>query len=115
MNCAAASTTCRSTFSASAKMVRTWAISPRRSRPLSTKMQCTRLPMARASRAATTDESTPPDRAQITCSSGPTWAATVSSCCCKKVCMVHTGAMPATPNKKASSSSMPRGEWVTSG
>ena len=60
----------------------TCAASSLRSTPLSTKIAVERSPTRAARRAATTEESTPPESAQITRSASPTFsrmAATASS------------------------------------
>jgi hypothetical protein len=59
----------------SANIAITWSPSCQRSRPVSTNTQVSWSPMALCSSAATTDESTPPDRPRIT-SSLPTCART---------------------------------------
>ena len=61
-NCSKASTTCSASFS--------------RIRPWSTKTQVSRSPTARCTSSAATEESTPPERPQITRPS-PTWAWTL--------------------------------------
>ena len=53
------------------KVVSTCSRSCRRSSPWSTKMQVSRSPTARCTSTAATDESTPPDRPQITRALGP--------------------------------------------
>ena len=61
-----ASMTCRSILKWSRKVVSTSSRSFLRSRPLSTKMQTSWSPIALCSSAATTEESTPPERPQMT-------------------------------------------------
>ncbi len=71
----------------SVKRVRISSTSPLR-RPLSTKMAFIRSPMARCSRAAATDESTPPESPQITFSS-PTISLIVATDSSMKRPIVH--------------------------
>ena len=73
-NCASASARITLTPMFSANMAITWSPSCRRSRPLSTNTQVSWSPIALCSSAATTDESTPPERPSSTLAS-PTWHA----------------------------------------
>ena len=68
MNCSVASTWMTLTPRLRAKVFITCSPSLSRSRPLSTKTQVSWSPMARCSSAATTEESTPPDRPRMTSS-----------------------------------------------
>ena len=65
-NCSSAFTTCRSVLKCSVNSSMTASSSSLRSRPLSTRMHESCGPIAWYSSAATTDESTPPERPQIT-------------------------------------------------
>ena len=85
-----------------------------RSRPLSTKTQTARSPIAVFSRAAVTAESTPPLSAQSTRPS-PTSRRMLSTASSMKLRMDQPPSQPATPNRKLRKTSMPRGVWTTSG
>ena len=92
----------------------TLADSPVRMRPLFTWMQVSWSPMARCTRAATTDESTPPDRAQST-RSVPTRARISATVWSMNECMVQSGRQLHRPKTKLRSTSVPIRVWATSG
>ncbi len=77
-------------------------------------MQVSRSPTARCTSAAATDESTPPDRPQITRAS-PTSARIRATSVSTKCSGVQSGSQPQTPNRKLPRISLPRGVWATSG
>ena len=109
-----ASTTRRSTSKWSRKVVSTRSRSFFRSSPLSTKMHVNWFPMALCSSAATTEESTPPDKPQITrapCTFARTSAAAVST----KSLMRQVPSHPQISYRKFRNISTPCGVWVTSG
>mmetsp|Transcript_9244 Transcript_9244/g.22746 ORF Transcript_9244/g.22746 Transcript_9244/m.22746 type:complete len:241 (-) Transcript_9244:657-1379(-) len=86
-----------------------------RSKPLSTKQQCRRSPIALCTSVAATAESTPPDNAQMTCAVGPTFSFTMAICSSSTFCMDHPAPTPAMLKRKCRSVSFPRSECVTSG
>ncbi|SQC37093.1 Uncharacterised protein [Rothia kristinae] len=63
------------------------------------KKQVSWSPTARCTRAAATEESTPPDSAQMTFAS-PTWARMRSTCSSMTLPVVQVGSSPATSNRK---------------
>ena len=73
----------------------TWAASPLRSRPVSTKTQVSWGPTARCTSAAATEESTPPDSPQMT-RSWPTWARICSIEVSMIDAIVQVGSQPQT-------------------
>ncbi len=85
-----------------------------RSSPLSTKMQCSRSPMALCSSMATTEESTPPERPQTT-SPSPTCSRMHCTLSATKAPMHQSRAQPQTSCRKLPRISAPRGVWETSG
>ena len=85
----------------------------RRSRPVSTKMQVSWSPIALCTSAAATDESTPPDRPQITCRS-PTMARIFSTSSSMKCPGVQSAVQPQTSKRKFSMISAPRTVCATS-
>ena len=93
-----ASTCTRFSLNASRKVWTTEAASPLRSMPLSTKTQVSWLPIARCTRTATTEESTPPDSAQST-RSRPTWVRIASVAESTNDAMDHWGLTPHTSRK----------------
>ena len=84
-----ASTTRRSALNASRNSDSTCAASPSLCRPVSTKMQVSRWPIARSTSAAATDESTPPDRPHTARPVAPTRAATAATASPTKPAIVH--------------------------
>mmetsp|Transcript_15989 Transcript_15989/g.37906 ORF Transcript_15989/g.37906 Transcript_15989/m.37906 type:complete len:218 (+) Transcript_15989:900-1553(+) len=84
-------------------------------RPLSTNTQCSLSPITLCTSVAATAESTPPDSAHITCSSGPTCLATLAICFSITSSMDHVALTLATSKRKCLSVSLPRSVWVTSG
>ena len=97
---ASASTTCRSALKAPAKSASTPARSPCRRRPLSTKMQVSRSPMALSSSLAATDESTPPDRPRMTRPRSPTCLRMWTSASSAKLAIVQIGDSLQTRKRK---------------
>mmetsp|Transcript_5660 Transcript_5660/g.24022 ORF Transcript_5660/g.24022 Transcript_5660/m.24022 type:complete len:314 (-) Transcript_5660:349-1290(-) len=87
----------------------------KRSRPLSTKQQCRRSPIARCTSVAATALSTPPESAQMTCASGPTFSFTIAICSSSTFCMDQPAVRPAMSNRKRLIVSNPRSLCVTSG
>ena len=70
--------------------------------------------MARWTSTAVTEESTPPDRAQMTWPS-PTCCRMFSVAVSMKEAMVHRGLSLQMRNRKLLRISLPRGVWCTSG
>ncbi len=110
-----ASTTRRSALKASRNSDSTCAASFARCRPVSTKMQVRRDPIALRTSAAATDESTPPERPQTACAFGPTRAATAATASPAKPAIVQFGVQPQMRNRKLARISPPRGVCATSG
>ena len=92
----------------------TWSPSFQRSRPVSTNTQVSWSPIALCSSAATTDESTPPDRPRIT-SSLPTCSRTRAIWSSMMWAAVHSVWQPQMSMTKRRSSAWPDLVWVTSG
>jgi len=113
-NVSAASTTTRSIPVAATKSCSTCSASPSRSSPWSTNTQVSWSPTARWTRAAATDESTPPESPQIT-RLVPTCVRMRSTCSAITLPGVHVGAIPAPSRRKCSRASWPSTEWRTSG
>mmetsp|Transcript_21878 Transcript_21878/g.41792 ORF Transcript_21878/g.41792 Transcript_21878/m.41792 type:complete len:224 (+) Transcript_21878:674-1345(+) len=113
--CLEASTTVTGRCRLSLNIFITRSCSLYRSRPLSTKQQCKRSPRTLCTRVAATAESTPPERAQIACSSGPTRFFILTSCSSSTSAMDHVGLRAHTSIRKCCSVSKPRSECVTSG
>mmetsp|Transcript_38655 Transcript_38655/g.69276 ORF Transcript_38655/g.69276 Transcript_38655/m.69276 type:complete len:203 (-) Transcript_38655:555-1163(-) len=86
-----------------------------RSSPLSTNTQCRRSPMTLWTSVAATAESTPPERAQMTWSSGPTFAATLAISCSNTSSIFHVFLSFAISNRKCRSVSVPWSVCITSG
>ena len=95
-------------------MVTTCSASLSRSRPVSTKTQVSCSPIASWINTAATDESTPPDRPQMT-RPLPTWARIFSTISWRKEAMVQSPESPAIRWVKLRSIRAPRGVWATSG
>ena len=72
------------------------------------------LPIALCTSAAATDESTPPDSAQMA-RSPPTWARIFATCSSMTDAIFHVGEHPARSWRNVRSTAMPCGEWTTSG
>jgi len=85
-----------------------------RSRPLSTKMQCRRSPMARSRSRAATELSTPPLRASTTWST-PSCFLRRSTVWSTKACGVQSPSQPQMLMTKLCSSCSPSVVWYTSG
>ena len=81
---------------------------------MSTKMQVRRSPIARCTSAAVTAESTPPERAQMTCLA-PTSCRTRGTQASTKLSIVQSGRAPATRSTKLRRISLPSTVCVTSG
>ena len=110
----AASTNTTLRCSRSAKRRRTCAPSSLRSRPLSTNTQVRRSPMARWTSRAATEESTPPDRAQMTRPFSPTWPRIFSTASSMKEAAFQSRRQPHT-SRKLESTRLPSWVWTTSG
>ena len=110
-----ASTTRRSALNASRNSDSTWAASFARCRPVSTKMEVRRDPIAFSTSAAATDESTPPDRPQTARPVVPTLALTAAIASFTKPAIVQLGSQPQIRNRKLARISPPRGVCATSG
>ena len=78
-------------------------------------MQVSRSPTARWTRTAATDESTPPERPQITRALGPTISLMRATSLSTKCPGVQSGVQPQTSKRKLLRISPPRGVWATSG
>ena len=78
-------------------------------------MQVNRSPTARWTRTAATDESTPPDRPQITRLAGPDHFLDAVDLGLDEVSRVQSGVQPQISNRKLLRISPPRGVWATSG
>mmetsp|Transcript_988 Transcript_988/g.2570 ORF Transcript_988/g.2570 Transcript_988/m.2570 type:complete len:228 (-) Transcript_988:267-950(-) len=112
---AEASTQCTGRCSSSVNIFITRSCSLYRSSPLSTNTQCRRSPKALCTSTAATVESTPPERAQMACSVGPTCCLMAASCSSSTFSMRHVGCSWEIWKKKRSSVSAPRSECLTSG
>ena len=112
---ALASTTRRSALKASRKSASTCAASPARDRPVSTKIDVSRSPIARSTSAAATDESTPPDRPHTARPLSPTCRCTVATASSTKLFMVQLGSHLQMRKMKLPRISPPRGVCATSG
>ena len=98
----------------SRKMVTTCSASFARISPWSTKMQVSWSPIASWISTAATEESTPPDRPQIT-RPLPTWARMLATVSARKAPMVQSPVQPQTRWVKFFSSAAPCGVCTTSG
>ena len=88
--------------------------SPCRSSPVSTKMQVSWSPMARWTSDAATDESTPPERPQMTRSRRPPARGSSRSPCSMNDPAVQVGSQPQTRKRKLPMMSAPRTVCATS-
>ena len=77
-------------------------------------MQVRRSPIARWSRTAATDESTPPESPRTT-PSVPVLSRILATLLSTKECIVQVGERSQTRNRKLARISFPRGVWTTSG
>mmetsp|Transcript_69985 Transcript_69985/g.137585 ORF Transcript_69985/g.137585 Transcript_69985/m.137585 type:complete len:238 (+) Transcript_69985:571-1284(+) len=114
-NTSSASSNCRLMPSSPCSRVTTSELSSLRRHPLSTRIAWKRFPMALCMSTAATVESTPPDTAPITCPLGPTVTRTCSMKRSASSVMFHVVGAWHTPTTKLASTSLPRGECVTSG
>ena len=85
-----------------------------RIRPWSTNTHVSWSPTARCTSSAATDESTPPDRPQMTLPS-PTCARMRAICSSTIDAADHVMSQPQTSRRKCVSTSWPYGVWTTSG
>ena len=95
---------------ASTTCCRSW----ERIRPWSTRIGWTRSPRASRSRSAVTEESTPPESAQMTAPEGA-WRRMASTFSWRKDAIVQSGFAPQTRKRKFWRISEPRSVWRTSG
>ena len=114
-NVSRASYTWRLTPVAATKSRSTCSASPSRSRPWSTKTQCSRSPIARCTMAAATAESTPPERPQMARPLSPICSRTRSICSSAMLSIVQVWRAPAMWCRKCSSTFWPCSECSTSG
>ena len=89
--------------------------SPSRSSPLLMKRHIWRSPTARCTRAAATEESTPPDRPQIAWPFSPRQSRMRSVCSSIATAGVQSPLQPQISNRKLRRICAPSGVWATSG
>ena len=109
-----ASTATSGTWKVSRKAATTWSPSFLRIRPWSTKTHVSWSPTALCTSSAATDESTPPERPQMTRPS-PTCARIRSTCSSITDAAVQVRSQPQMSPRKRSRICVPYGVWTTSG
>ncbi len=90
-------------------------LSPFRRSPVSTNIGVNLPGRASWSRAATTEESTPPESPRITLPSGPASALIISTASCLYAAMFQSGRMPHSEKRKFDRIWAPETVWATSG